>query len=304
MALGTKHRPQTIEELAGNETLKKSLLSQLNRPMPDIPRAFLFYGLSGGGKTTLAGIVANHMKCNPLELTEVNSANFKGIDNARELEKNCRYPAMAGGVRVWILNEVHAWLKPMQDAMLDVLEKAPTHCMFILTTTDPQKLSKALRDRCVGFEVLPLTDDEMYNVLVSVLDKEQADVPDDILDKIIGVAQGCSRKALELLDKVIDLDVKDMKSVSMQLDDEETIAKDLFDALISKKDWKTIAKIIKTITVEPEAARYSILGLANAMLLGGYGDPKRAALVIECFKDNFYDSNRAGLTLAAYSVVI
>jgi DNA polymerase-3 subunit gamma/tau len=304
MILALDYRPKTLAELAGNEALKRSFGAILKRPIKDIPHAFLFHGLTGGGKTTLGGILANHLKCDPFELYEINSANFRGIDTARDLDKNMRYAPMRGGVRIWVLNECHMWLKPAQNAMLDTIEKAPPHVYFVLTTTNPQNLIAPLRKRCVEYEVLPLTDDEMFNMLMDVVDAEKADVPESIVDKIISVSSGSSRNALQALEKVIDLDIKDMAKVSLQLDNDEAVAKDLFDAMIKKADWKAVTGIMKRITTEPESVRYSILGLANSMLLGGYGNPKQAALIIDCFKDNFYDSGKAGLTLATYSVII
>jgi DNA polymerase-3 subunit gamma/tau len=304
MILALDYRPKTLTELAGNESLKKSFGAILKRPIKDIPHAFLFHGITGGGKTTLGGILANHLKCDPFELYEINSANFRGIETARDLDKNMRYAPMRGGVRIWILNECHMWLKPAQNAMLDTIEKAPSHVYFVLTTTDPQNLIAPLRKRCIEYEVLPLSDDEMFNMLADIVDSEKADVPDAILEKIIAVSGGSSRNALQALEKVIDLDVKDMANVSLQLDNDEAVAKDLFDAMIKKADWKVITGIIKRITVEPESVRHSILGLSNSMLLGGYGNPKQAALIIECFKDDWYSCGKAGLSHACYSVII
>lgn len=303
MALALDYRPRTLTELAGNASIKKSLQGMFKRPVKDIPHAFLFTGLSGGGKTTLAGIIANHLKCDPNELTEVNSAHFRGIDTARDLEKVMRYAPMRGSVRVWIFNECHKWTNDAQNAMLDVIEKAPAHVYLILTTTDPQKLIVPLRKRCIEHEVLPLNADEMFDMLVGVVEEEKADVPDDILEKIISVAGGSSRNALQLLEKVIDLDAKDMAKVSMQLDDEEAVTKDLIDALMKKKPWKEVAGILKRITAEPETIRYGVLGYCSAILMSGKDD-KQALLIIDCFKNNFYDSGKAGLVHACGSVIL
>jgi DNA polymerase III gamma/tau subunit len=302
--LSIKHRPATLATFAGNTALKKQVAAMLSRPFKDIPKVFLLAGGSGMGKTTLARIIAKHVKCDPNEFYELNAASVRGIDTIRDMEKQIRYGSMSGGCRIWLLDEIHQYLAPAQEALLKMLEECPPHVLFMLCTTNPEKLKPTLKGRCVSFEVLPLTDDEMFNMLIGVVEAEQADVPDAILEKILSVAGGSSRNALQLLEKVIDLDVKDMQAVSMEMDTEETIAKDLFDALIKKKPWKEVAGIIKRITVEPETARYSVLGLANSMLLNGYGDPKQAALVIDCFENPFYNSGKAGLTKAAYSVTL
>lgn len=302
MALAIDLRPKSLNEFAGNQGLKKSLNSILSRKPSDIPHAFLFYGLSGGGKTTLGGIVANHLKCDPIELYEVNSAHFRGIDTAKELESSIRYSPIKGDVRLWIFNECHMWTIPAMNAMLDMIEKAPPHVYFILTTTNPEKIITPLRKRCVEYEVLPLSDDEMFDFLIGIVESEKADVPDEILERIIPIAKGSSRNALQLLEKVIDLDVADMKKVAMELEDEETTIKNLIDALHKKRKWADIAKIIKNLTGEPESIRYAILGYCGAVLLSGKDD-KQYALIMTCFSKNTYDTGKNGIVLAAYDVI-
>jgi DNA polymerase III gamma/tau subunit len=304
MALAIDHRPRTFKDLAGNESVKKSLTAMFKRPIKDIPHCYLFSGLSGGGKTTLAGILSNHLKCNKNEYYEINSAHFNGVDDVRSLEKIVRYKPMSGNVRVWVFNEVHRWTGAAQDALLDMMEeKMPDHAYFILTTTDPQKLIKPLRKRCIEYEVLPLTDDEMFDYLVGIVEEENANVPDEILDKIIKVAQGSCRNALQLLEKVIDLTPVEMNKAALKLERNETITKDLIDALLKKESWSKVAAILKNLTIEPETVRWNVMGYCSAILLNGK-DNKQAALILDCFKSNFYDSGKNGLLLACYEVVL
>jgi DNA polymerase-3 subunit gamma/tau len=301
--LSIKYRPGKIEDVAGNSSVKKQLKALMKRDRKDIPKVFGFFGLSGGGKTTLARIVARELDCPASEFYELNAASMRGIDTIRDIEKQIRYSAMSGSCRIWLLDEVHQYPAASQEALLKMFEECPSHVYFMICTTNPEKLKPALKNRCVSFEVAPLTDEEMYNLLVMVVEAEESDVPDSILDKIVANASGSSRNALQLLEKVIDLDSKEMSSVALKMSDEETTSKELFDALIAKKDWKVVAKIIKSITAESETIRYSMMGLANAMLLGGYGNPKQAALVLECFGEDTYTLGKNGITLFAYRVI-
>lgn len=303
MALAINKRPRSLSELHGNSGLKKSLGSILNRKLHDIPHCFLFCGSKGTGKTTLGGIVANHLKCDPNELYEVNSGHFRGIDTVRELEKDIRYRPKKGNVRIWIFNECHKWTNDAQNAMLDLMEKCPDHVYLILTTTDPQKLISPLVDRCVKYETTPLTDDEMFDFLIEVVEAENADVPDDILEKIITVAQGGSRAALQLLEQVIDLPIVEMKNVAMKIEDQETVTKNLIDAMLKQRPWAEVAKILKSLTAEPEEIRRSVLGYASAILLNGANN-KRAAIIIDCFSQNTYDTGKAGIIKAAYEATL
>ena len=126
-------------------------------------------------------------------------------------------------------------------------------------------------------------------------------MPDEILERIVNAACGSSRNALQLLETVIDLSLAEMKKVSLKLEDEETVTKDLIDALIKKKSWKEVAGILKNLTAEPESIRYAVLGYTNAILLNG--DNKQAARILEAFSRNTYDTGRPGITLAAYDVL-
>lgn len=303
MPLAIDYRPQTLQDLEGNAALKKSLGAVLKRPLKEIPHAFLFTGLSGGGKTTLGGIVANALKCHKNELYEVNSAHFRGIDTARDLERAMRGASMYGTVRVWIFNECHKWTNDAQNAMLDIIEKAPAHIFLILTTTDPQKLITPLRKRCVEYEVLPLNNDEMLDFLDYIVEEEKADVPQSIKEKIVNAANGSSRNALQLLETVIDLSPTDMEKAAIRLEDEETVTKDLIDALLKQRPWKEVSAILKKLTGESETIRYGVLNYCNAIMMSGK-DSKQCLLVMDCFSKNTYDTGRAGITMAAYEAVL
>lgn len=303
MPLAIDYRPPTLELFEGNEALKKSLGAILKRPLKEIPHAFLFAGISGGGKTTLGGIVANTLKCDPNELYEVNSAHFRGIDTVRDLEKVMRYAPMRGGVRIWIFNECHKITNDGQNALLDIVEKAPAHVYMIFTTTDPQKLILPLRKRCVEYEVLPLNQDEMFNFLDFVIGEEKANVPDEIIEKIVTAANGSSRNALQLLETVIGLSPADMKKAAIRLEDEETVTKDLIDALLKQRPWKEVSNILKKLTGEAETIRYGVLNYCNAIMMSGK-DSKQCLLVMDCFSKNTYDTGRAGITMAAYEAIL
>lgn len=303
MPLAIDYRPKVLSEFEGNEALKKSLGAILKRPLKEIPRAFLFHGLSGAGKTTLGGIVANTLKCDPNEYYEVNSAHFRGIDSAREIDKVMRYAPMRGNVRIWAYQEVHKWTNDAQNAMLDIIEKAPAHVLFVLTTTDPQKLITPLRKRCVEYEVLPLSDDEMFDFLCGIVEDEKGDVPDNIIEKIVKAANGSSRNALQLLETVIDLSPADMEKAAIRLEDEETVTKDLIDALLKQRPWKEVSGILKKLTGEAETIRYGVLNYCNAIMMSGK-DSKQCLLVMDCFSKNTYDTGRAGITMAAYEAVL
>lgn len=302
MPLAIDKRPKLLKEVHGNHALKSSLGTILKRDIEDIPHAILFCGQSGCGKTTLARIFASKLDCDENEFYELNSADVRGVDTVREISKQMKYSPMSGSTRIWLFDEVHKMTNDAQNAMLKMLEDPPAHVYFMLATTDPQKLIAPLKSRCTTFEVKPLTDDEMMEFLSQIVDDEEKDVPEEILESIINSANGSPRNALQILERIIDLPVKAMKAAAEQTAETEAQTIDLCRELLKPKPaWKDVAKILSTLTGEPESIRYAVLGYCNAILMKG--DNKRAYLVMSCFTEPYFNTAKAGLTISCYEAV-
>ena len=161
MELYRKYRPSTLDEMVGNEATIKSLKAELENGS----HVFLMTGPAGCGKTTLARIMAKEVNAGPLSIHEINSAENRGIDTAREIMEQMRYNPSDGDAIVWILDEMHQITSAGQNALLKALEDTPEHCYFFLCTTDPQKLIAPLKTRCSIINVKPLTNEEMTYLL-------------------------------------------------------------------------------------------------------------------------------------------
>lgn len=300
MALAQDYRPEALKELHGNQSLKQSLASKLKLPNANRPHSYLFTGNKGCGKTTLARIVASSLKCCEAEFTEIDASDESGgVAAIRALKRLINYPAMSGDVRVWFIDECHKLTKPAQEGLLKMLEEPPSHCYFILATTDPQKMLPTLRDRCVTFEVKPLTDEEMTELLEGIIEAEGKEVPEEIIESIVDKAQGMPRAALQILERVIDLPVKQMLAAAQQTAESEAQTIDLCRVLLKPKPtWKEVTAILSVITGEPESIRYAVLGYCNAILMKS--DNKRAYSVMCCFTEPYYNLAKAGLTMSCY----
>lgn len=255
------------------------------------------------GKTTIARIIASELECSQHDFIEINAGNNRGIDTAREIIKNINYAPLAGKTKFILLDEAHKLTGDFQNALLKPLEDTPAHVYFILCTTDPQKLLPTIRNRCMMFEMRELNDKQMLKLIHRVVAEEEAKCQSDIITRIIDKADGCPRQALILLEQIINLSPKEQKKAIriFKTQDEQII--DLCRALLNKDKWSEIAKLLKGIDEEPEKIRYAVLGYMTSVMLGSEKGDTQAAIVINNFKDTFYNTLRAGLTFACFKSV-
>lgn len=303
MPLQIEHRPKSFKEIAGNKDIKASLESIFARKS-DYPHAYLFYGQTGCGKTTLARVLSSLLDCpNPIEL---NMSNLRSLDDIRTINEECIYMPMMGGTKVYVLDEIHRLPKLPQDALLKLLEDPPAHVYFILCTTDPQQLLKTIVGRCHSFQVKPLMASEMMGLLKSILLKEKIeDYPEPILKEIIRLAEGLPRNALVLLDSVID--ILDEESASAALSAvcfSEVDTKALCNAILKKESWDSIRKDVQSMLInnDPEQMRYAILGYLSVVL---YGSKKndRCCRIMDIFSEPTFNTGKPGLQKMIYAAV-
>ena len=294
------HRPQTFKDVVGQQ-FAVSQLKAMGRAK-QVPHALMFTGPSGCGKTTLARLLARSLKCDKVDLAELNAANSRGIDMVREIEGTAPLSPLVGDVRVWIIDEVHQLTTAAQDAFLKLLEEPPRHVYFFLATTDPQKLKRTIVTRCTEVKVHSLSLAALGEVVTRAR-PQGAVLGEDVEGRIAEMADGSARKALVLLQQVAHLPPDDQLDTLAKSDVKaQTI--DLCRALMNpRSNWAAVAPLVKAIDDEPESVRRMVLGYYATVALGGGKQARRAVTVIEAFMDNFYDSGRAGLVQACYLIV-
>ncbi len=305
MNLYQKHRPQTFDDMIGSEAQIASLKKTLAKK--DRPHVYLFVGPPGCGKTTAARIAARELGAGELSTKEVNSANNRGIETARQIIEEMRYAPTDGEAVVYIIDELHMTTKDWQNAMLKPLEDTPEHVYFFLCTTDPQKLIPALKTRCAEFKFSAMKAEDAFKLVRIVNRAEELGVSKEILEEIAENCEGSPRKALVILEKVAALeDPKDQHQLisSGMADEENADTIELCRALLNTKvSWSSAAEIIKKMNIDdPEKVRYAVMGYMNSVLLSGKQND-RAALALEYFSEPFYSSGKAGVTLAAYQTI-
>ena len=303
MSLYTKHRPKTLDEVLGNRSTVDSLQALFTRPRSEIPHTFLITGNSGCGKTTLARIMARELGASEEDIREVDTADYRGIDGIREIRQQMRLRPLSGEMRAWILDECHQLSKDAMSALLKALEDTPAHVIFILCTTDPQKLLPTIRNRCATFTVQPLSEGEIEKLLQKTARAERKRIPSEVTDLIKRDCLGSARAALVMLDKVIALPSEQQLAAVEQAAVQEGQAIELCRALLKPASWKAVASILKSIQEQDaESIRRMVLGYMQSVLLGGQTN-NQAALVMEAFRADTYNIGWPGITLACYSII-
>lgn len=299
MELYRKYRPNSFDEIVGNETTIKSLKKELENGS----HVFLFTGPAGCGKTTLARIVAQEVGAGELSIREVNSADNRGVDTAREVMEQMRFMPSDGSSMVWILDEVHMITNVGQNAFLKALEDTPEHVYFFLCTTNPEKLIAPLKTRCSIINVKPLSNEEMTYLLKRTARSEKVKLSSEIYEKICEQAQGGSRKGLKLLAKVMYLeDDEERLEVLKQGDDSELApeTKELCRALLDKNcNWGKLSGILKSMdTSEPEKIRMAVMGYMNAVLLSGKISSQAVSAMQAFGANTTFNNGKFQLTIA------
>src|SRR5436309_4249386 len=220
-ALYRKYRPQTFEEVVGQEAVVRTLTNAIETGR--VRQAYLFAGPRGTGKTSLARILAKGLNCaqgptptpdkvchacvaiangTSLDVVEMDAASQRGIDDIREIRERVVLQPAEGRYKVYILDEAHQLTDAAWNALLKLIEEPPPHLLFVFCTTDLGKVLPTVRSRCQTFVFARPRLPELVKVLRRVADGESIDAPDAALALIARGARGSFRDAVSTLDQL------------------------------------------------------------------------------------------------------
>ena len=220
-SLYRKYRPMRFEDVCGQQFIVKTLSNAIKNNK--IGHAYLFCGTRGTGKTTIAKIFAKLVNClNPLDnvpcgeceiclnentdeipdIIEIDAASNNGVDEIRELKNKIKLMPVMCKYKVYIIDEVHMLSTGAFNALLKTLEEPPEHVIFILATTEPQKLPITIISRCQRFDFKKINVLDISKRLKYISQKEGIDIDDEAIEEIAKLSEGAMRDAIGLLDQI------------------------------------------------------------------------------------------------------
>ena len=232
-----KFRPSTFDQLIGQPHVVQTLRNAILRK--HVAHAYLFSGMRGVGKTTVARILAKALNCkngptpepceqcesceeitrgNSVDVIEIDGASNTGVDDVRELRENVKFSPFRGSYRIYIIDEVHMLSNSAFNALLKTLEEPPPHAVFVFATTEVHKIPATITSRCQHFNFRRIPRQEIVARLQAVVDNMNVTIGKQSVGAIARASEGSMRDALSLLDQAVafggtevkDQDVEDM----------------------------------------------------------------------------------------------
>ena len=222
--LARKYRPSTFSEVVGQEHILKALENSIKHNK--LHQAYMFSGTRGVGKTTIARVFAKCLNCQKgdmpqvepcnectaceeikagrhIEFLEVDAASRTGVDDMRELLESVQYKPANSRYKIYLIDEVHMLSKSSFNALLKTLEEPPPHVMFLMATTEVEKVPKTVLSRCLQLNLKIIPENQIQDHIQSLLDLESIQYDEESLGLIANSAQGSIRDGLTLLDQAI-----------------------------------------------------------------------------------------------------
>jgi DNA polymerase-3 subunit gamma/tau len=200
-ALYRKYRPSSLEDLVGQADAVQLIREQIKNS--NLSHAYLFSGPRGVGKTSLARIIATTIGCDPVfDITEIDAASHNKVDDVRELNDSVNFIASSPGKkRVFILDEVHMLSNAASNAFLKTLEEPPEHVIFILATTEPERVIETIRSRTTQIAFKRIKNAEIITSLEKISKAEKINLSKDVLEYIANQSDGSLRDAINLFEQ-------------------------------------------------------------------------------------------------------
>lgn len=312
ITLYRKYRPKNFEEVAGQKEIVKTIKTSLRNGKTS--HAYLFTGPRGVGKTTLARLIAKGVNClengitdEPcnrcenclainngtfLDMVEIDAASNRGIDEIRQLKEKINYQPVKGRKKIYIIDEVHMLTKEAFNALLKTLEEPPEHVIFILATTEADKILPTIISRCQRYDFKTLSLNDMKEQLRFIGKNEGVDIPDDVLELIYESSGGSVRDAVSILERIMVTCLGE--EITLEKSEEVlgvTSAKKMEEFLMEIKE-KNYTKLVKTLdnfwndSVEIELFFKDFAKYCKGLMVKGELEIEKGLTIIGCIFDS------------------
>lgn len=312
ITLYRKYRPKNFEEVAGQKEIVKTIKTSLRNGKTS--HAYLFTGPRGVGKTTLARLIAKGVNClengitdEPcnrcenclainngtfLDMVEIDAASNRGIDEIRQLKEKINYQPVKGRKKIYIIDEVHMLTKEAFNALLKTLEEPPEHVIFILATTEADKILPTIISRCQRYDFKTLSLNDMKEQLRFIGKNEGVDIPDDVLELIYESSGGSVRDAVSILERIMVTCLGE--EITLEKIEEVlgvTSAKKMEEFLMEIKE-KNYTKLVKTLdsfwndSVEIELFFKDFAKYCKGLMAKGELEIEKGLTIIGCIFDS------------------
>lgn len=267
-----KYRPQKLEEIVGQEHIKKALTNAIE--LDKISHAYLFTGPRGTGKTSTARIFAKSLNCKegptikpcgvcenciditnstPMDVIEIDAASNRKVEDAQNILEKVMYAPVNSRYKIYIIDEVHMLSSTAFNALLKTLEEPPKNVIFILATTEVHKVLDTIKSRCQRFDFKRITTDDIVKHLRNISDNEKINITDDALFTIAKNSAGGMRDSIALLDQLSVLDGK------------EAISTEDINNLLGRLSFDVLSSLAaKIISSEPQTALEELENIYNS----------------------------------------
>lgn len=312
ITLYRKYRPKNFEEVAGQKEIVKTIKTSLRNGKTS--HAYLFTGPRGVGKTTLARLIAKGVNClengitdEPcnrcenclainngtfLDMVEIDAASNRGIDEIRQLKEKINYQPVKGRKKIYIIDEVHMLTKEAFNALLKTLEEPPEHVIFILATTEADKILPTIISRCQRYDFKTLSLNDMKEQLRFIGKNEGVDIPDEVLELIYESSGGSVRDAVSILERIMVTCLGE--EITLEKSEEVlgvTSAKKMEEFLQEIKE-KNYTKLVKTLdsfwndSVEIELFFKDFAKYCKGLMAKGELEIEKGLTIIGCIFDS------------------
>jgi len=271
-ALYRKYRPEKLTELVGQEEAVSLISKQIEKG--NLGHAYLFSGPRGVGKTSLARIIATQLGCDPVfDITEIDAASNNKVDDIRDMNESVNFIASSPGQkRVYILDEVHMLSNAASNAFLKTLEEPPEHIIFILATTEPERVLETVKSRTTHIVFKKIPELEIVKTLEEIGKKEKMIMNNEVLNTIATFSDGSLRDGINLFEQTFNTFGK------------KTTVDDLY-GILGKLSTKEFEVIINSIEIQDTA---SVLEVLREAYQKGLQPSDIVDSISEFFRNMFY----------------